>query len=372
MAEAATSAREPRCTRRTTKVSRPCVGKHAEHLGKWSAFFDNGAMSKSPHRVLVVVNLGTPESPTAPAVRRYLAEFLGDRRVVNMPPAVWKPILHGIVLPFRGPKSAHMYSKVWTEQGSPLMVHTVALAEQIATLLPDWDVVSAMTYGSPALRSVLEQLHDDPPEQVVVLPLYPQYSTTTTASITDIIDAHGAGLNLHVISDYHDNDSWVQAVADEIARHRHDDKNHRHLLFSFHGLPQKVADAGDPYPQQCQAGAEAIAARLGLRDDQWSLSFQSRFGPAKWLQPATTDTVDQLAAAGVTELDVVCPGFAVDCLETLEEVSLRLAEQYKERGGTLRYLPCLNASVAHAEVLSNVVLAVARSTSPEADQTPAS
>ncbi|WP_028709466.1 ferrochelatase [Propionicicella superfundia] len=309
--------------------------------------------------VLLVVNLGTPEAPAAPEVRRYLAEFLGDRRVVNLPAVLWKPILHGFVLPFRGPKSAALYQKVWLDEGSPLLVHTTALAERIAARMPDWTVIPAMTYGRPALRDILRDLREDPPQRVVVLPLYPQYSTTTTAPIFDQLDAHGAGLPLTRIDDYSDDEAWLSAVVESIRRARSQDDEHRHLLFSFHGLPQKVADAGDPYPVRCESSARTIAAGLGLADDQWSMSYQSKFGPAQWLLPATTDEVDRLAAEGVTDIDVVCPGFAVDCLETLEEIAIRLGEQYAEHGGRLRYIPCLNASDAHADALTGVALRVA-------------
>lgn len=316
-------------------------------------------MPKTAESVLVVVNLGTPEAPTPDAVRRYLAEFLGDRRVVNMHPLVWKPILHGAILPARGPKSAALYQKVWREDGSPLMVHTLRLSERIAERLPGWTVIPAMTYGRPALRDVLARLREDPPRRVVVLPLFPQYSTTTTAPIADQVDAHAQGLPVSIVDDYSADDDWLDAVTEHIRAARSADTGRRHLLFSFHGVPQKVAAGGDPYPVRCEASARTIAARLGLADDQWSMAFQSKFGPAQWLSPATTSEVDRLAAEGIREVDVVCPGFAVDCLETLEEISIRLAEQYAESGGRLRYLPCLNESEAHADALAGVVLRIA-------------
>lgn len=316
-------------------------------------------MSQSEEKCLLVVNLGTPQAPDAPAVRRYLAEFLGDRRVVSMPPALWQPILRGFVLPFRGPRSAVLYSKVWMDEGSPLMVHTVRLTDALQERLPGWTVIPAMTYGEPSLRAALQKLAQDPPAHVVVLPLFPQYSTTTTAPVSDVVDAHGSGLNLTLIEDYSDDDAWIAAITESIRAFRSQDSEHRHLLFSFHGLPQKVADAGDPYPQRCKASARAVTEALGLTEDQWSLSFQSKFGPTQWLQPATTAEVDRLAAQGVSEIDVVCPGFAVDCLETLEEISIRLDEQYTELGGHLRYIPCLNASPAHADALAGVALRMA-------------
>jgi ferrochelatase len=316
-------------------------------------------MPKTAESVLVVVNLGTPDAPTAAAVRRYLAEFLGDRRVVNMHPLLWQPLLRGMILPARGPKSAALYRKVWREDGSPLLVHTLRLVQRIAERLPEWTVIPAMTYGTPALRDVLARLREDPPQRVVVLPLFPQYSTTTTAPIADQVDTHAKDLPVSVVEDYSDDDAWLDAVTEHIRDARSADTAPRHLLFSFHGVPQKVVAQGDPYPVRCEASARTIAARLGLSDDQWSMSFQSKFGPTQWLTPATTSEVDRLAAAGIGEIDVVCPGFAVDCLETLEEISIRLAEQYAESGGRLRYLPCLNDSDAHADALAGVVLRIA-------------
>ncbi len=317
-------------------------------------------------RVLLVVNLGTPEAPTADAVRRYLAEFLGDRRVVDLPPVVWKPLLHGMILPLRGPKSAALYAKVWTDEGSPLLTHTVSLAAAIAERLPDWSVIPAMTYGQPSLAAALTELRACEPRQVVVLPLYPQYSTTTTASVQDQVDAFGEGLPTVTISDYSGDPAWQAAVAARIVAARSGDTSPRHLLFSFHGLPQKVVDKGDPYPTLCHDSAREIARLAGLPDDLWTVAFQSKFGPAPWLGPATTDTVERLADAGIDQLDVACPGFAVDCLETLEEIQIRLAEQFEARGGRLRYIPCLNDSPAHADALAGLAERTAGVDQPDA------
>lgn len=312
-----------------------------------------------PHRVervLLVVNLGTPDDPTPASVRRYLAEFLADRRVVDIPPAVWKPILHGMVLPLRGPRSARLYAKVWTTDGSPLLGHTRRLAEGIAARLPGWTVIPAMTYGQPSLTDTLARIRTTDVDEVVVLPLYPHYSTTTTASVEDRVEEFSGDLPITFVTDYSDDSAWLAAVADTITAARSQDTERRHLLFSFHGLPQKVADGGDPYPSRCRDSAREIADRLGLGDDEWSMAYQSRFGPAPWLQPATTDELDRLTRVGIDEVDVVCPGFAVDCLETLEEIAIRLREQYEADGGALRYIPCLNDAPEHADVLADVVL----------------
>ena len=302
---------------------------------------------QSAATAVVVVNLGTPEAPTAPAVRRYLAEFLSDRRVVSLPPLLWQPLLRGVILPLRAPKVAPKYASVWLDGGSPLAVYTRQLAAAMQQELPDLQVLDAMRYGEPSLARLLQRLRDEGLQRVLVLPLYPQYSTTTTASVGDVV-ARADGLALRMVDEYHLDDGWVAAVAQSVRDHRAANGAGEHLLFSFHGLPQRVADAGDPYPRQCEASARAIAAALGLPDDAWTLAYQSRFGRERWLEPATDTTLEALAARGIRTVDVIAPGFAADCLETLEEVSIMLAEQFAERGGTLRYIPCLNDSPAHA------------------------
>lgn len=310
------------------------------------------ALAGSAKPTLVVVNLGTPEAPTATAVRRYLAEFLSDRRVVSLPPLLWKPLLHGLILPLRGPRSAEKYAAVWLPEGSPLAVYTQRLAAALQTRLPEWRVVHAMRYGQPALKQMVADWRRQAPGEVIVLPLYPQYSTTTTASIQDALAPLSAAQAPRVIEDYSTDPGWVAAVADSIAAWRQQHGSGEHLLFSFHGLPQRVANAGDPYPQRCQASAEAIAAALDLPADAWTLTYQSRFGKERWLEPATDTTLDAMAARGLRQVDVVCPGFAVDCLETLEEVAMQFAERFAEHGGQLRYIPCLNDSTAHADALA--------------------
>ena len=309
------------------------------------------AMPNAPDTALVVVNLGTPEAPTAPAVRRYLGEFLSDRRVVQLPRWLWWPLLYLLILPLRGPKAAKKYAQIWLAEGSPLAVYTRRLAEAMQQRAPQWRVVHAMRYGQPALASVLGQLRQAGVRRAVVLPLYPQYSTTTTASIGDVLARAGEALQVTMIDDYATDAGWVQAVADSIRQWRERHGAGEHLLFSYHGLPQRVANAGDPYPQRCEASTRAIVQALGLRDDEWTLTYQSRFGRERWLEPATDTVLDQLAARGVRQVDAVCPGFAVDCLETLEEVGIGFVERFAEHGGELRYIPCLNDSPAHADAL---------------------
>lgn len=312
-----------------------------------------GASAASPSSstatgTLLLVNLGTPDAPTAPAVRRYLDEFLSDPRVVSIPGWIWKPLLRGLILPLRGPRSAEKYAKVWLEGGSPLAVYTTGLAAQMQALLPHWRVLPAMRYGQPALRGLLQRLKGEG-APLWVLPLYPQYSTTTTVSVQDVVDAQFP--QAVSVKDYAEDPDWIEAVAASIAQWRQTNGSGQHLLFSFHGLPQRVANNGDPYPQRCQRSAALIAQALGLGEGDWTLTYQSRFGKERWLEPATDVELKAMAARGLRTVDVVCPGFAVDCLETLEEVGMQFAEGFAHDGGTLRYIPCLNDSAAHARAL---------------------
>jgi len=300
---------------------------------------------------LLLVNLGTPTAPTPRAVRRYLGEFLSDRRVVQLPRWLWWPLLHGVILPLRSARVARKYAQIWLPGGSPLAAYTRELAAAVQARLPRLPVAHAMRYGEPAMAATLAQLRDAGARRVLVLPLYPQYSTTTTASVADIL-VRDHGLATRMIEDYHLDAGWIAAIAASIRAHWQANGRGEHLLLSFHGIPQRLVDGGDPYARQCTASAASIASALELVDSDWTLSYQSRFGREPWLQPATADTLDALAARGVRTVDVACPGFAVDCLETLEEISLQLAEGVQSRGCTLRYIPCLNATPAHADALA--------------------
>jgi ferrochelatase len=318
-----------------------------------------------PDTAVLLVNLGTPDAPTAPAVRRYLAEFLHDYRVVPLSRWLWCPILHFIILPLRGPKVAKKYAEIWMDDGSPLAVHTGDLAAAMQIRLPALRVVWAMRYGNPAMARVVAALRADGVRRIMVLPLYPQYSTTTTASVTDVVErlAREAGdtLRIDTIAEYHLDPAWVAAVADSIRTHWAQQGRGDRLLFSFHGIPQRLVDAGDPYRAQSQASVDAIVAALGdvpgFAPDEAMLTFQSRFGREPWLQPYTDKTLEALAAQGVKRIDIVCPGFAVDCLETLEEITVENATLFRAAGGdALRYIPCLNATPAHADALAALAL----------------
>ncbi len=302
---------------------------------------------------LLLVNLGTPAAPTAAAVRRYLAQFLHDHRVVQLTRWLWCPLLHFVILPLRSPKVAHKYAQIWLPGGSPLAVHTAGLAAAVQARLPGWRVDHAMRYGTPSMTEAFARLRDAGVRRVRVLPLYPQYSTTTTASVADAIATHGGGLQVSMLDDYHRDPGWAAAVAASIRAHWDANGRGERLLLSFHGIPQRLVDGGDPYAAHCEASTRAIAEALGIARDQILLTFQSRFGRERWLQPYTQVTLEALARAGVRTVDVACPGFAVDCLETLEEIAVENAAAFRAAGGdSLRYIPCLNAGAAHAAALA--------------------
>lgn len=306
----------------------------------------------SPLRTAVVlVNLGTPDEPTAPALRRYLAEFLGDPRVVEIPPIAWKPILHGIILRTRPAKSAEKYRSIWTPEGSPLKVWTEKQAKLLQGSLGERGhrvlVRPAMRYGSPAVGAVLDDLKRQGVDRVLVLPAYPQYSGTTTASVVDAVQAWGARVRwlpeFRFVNQYHDHPEYIEALAARITAHWTTHGRGERLVLSFHGVPKRTLLLGDPYHCQCQKTARLLAARLSLPPQQVLVTFQSRFGKAEWLQPYTEPTLRRLAAEGVRHVDVACPGFVADCLETLEEIDMEVRHAFLSAGGReYSYIPCLN------------------------------
>lgn len=311
---------------------------------------------------VLLVNLGSPDAPTTSRVRRFLREFLGDPRVVNLPRSLWWVILNFFVLPFRPRKSAQAYRQIWTEKGSPLTLYTRQLSDKLADKIGSEQirVDYAMRYGKPTLADKLHALKAQQVDQIVLLPLYPQYSSTTTASVYDAVDdvirpwRHIPGL--HFISDYHDNEAYIAALAESIKKFWHTHGRNELLLMSFHGLPAKLTEWGDPYYHQCQKTAALIAEHLALHENQWKLVFQSRFGKAEWLKPYCVEVLQDLPQQGCKEVDIVCPGFAVDCLETLEEIALANKELFLEAGGkSYRYIPALNDSDEHVEVVTGLL-----------------
>ena len=317
----------------------------------------------------MLVNLGTPDAPTPAAIRKYLAEFLTDKRVIGIPSVVWLPILYGFILPFRPAKLVANYQAIWGNEHGPIREHTEALAEKVETEIQkeqfgkDLAVRAAMTYGNPSMAQVLNDFLEAGIEEVVILPLFPQYSTTTTAAVFDKFAKVLKGVKeipgIRLIKDYHDNPTYVHSISksiDHTVGHLPDDAR---LLFSFHGLPQAQADAGDPYPAHCHRTAELVAASLGLEDHQWQITFQSRFGPAPWLQPYTSEVLARLPGEGVKQVYIVCPGFASDCLETLEEIEVENRDIFFEAGGeSFTYVPALNSSDDHVALIKELVLGV--------------
>jgi ferrochelatase len=303
---------------------------------------------------LLLTNLGSPSAPTTKAVRRFLKDFLWDKRVVNIPRPVWWLILNFFVLPFRPKKSAHAYQAVWdAEKGSPLTFFTRQLSEKLAVCLAEKNITVdyAMRYGEPSIATQLRKFKAQGINDIVVLPLYPQYSSTTTASVyDDLIKELNTWRHIpsfRFISNYHQHEAHIAAVADSIQQAWQQQPKNELLLFSFHGLPQKLTEWGDPYFYQCQQTAQLLADKLGLTENEWQLVFQSRFGRAKWLQPYCVETLQALPTQGIKNVDVVCPGFAVDCLETLEEIAITNKDIFLAAGGKqYRYIQALNDSDA--------------------------
>jgi ferrochelatase len=305
---------------------------------------------------ILLVNLGTPAAPTAGAIRAFLREFLHDRRVVELTRWLWCPVLYLFILPFRPRRLVHAYRAIWTAQGSPLLAisRRQAAALEAAVGVP---VHIAMRYGEPSIAAGLRALRAAGAARVLVLPLYPQYSATTTASVFDAVAEalrrERALPELRFVMDYHDDPGYIAALADSVRRHWAAHGRGEKLLLSFHGIPEQYARAGDPYRERCLGTAQRLAAALQLPAQDWTLAFQSRVGRAPWLQPYTDDTVAALAGDGVKTLDVIAPGFAADCLETLEEIRLRYAALFRAKGGgELRYIPALNDDDAHIRALA--------------------
>ena len=310
---------------------------------------------------VLLVNLVTPDAPTPSAVGAYLNEFLSDPLVVDLPRWFWIPLLKLVIVPLRRRRSAEAYQKVWTKEGSPLLVESSRLARALQSELQgEARVALAMRYGRPSIRDALAELRESGVEQLLILPMYPQYSRTTTQTVFDGVSAALRELEwypgLHTIQRYHDKPAWVEAIADSIrefqAAHGQPDK----LLFSLHGIPQRYADAGDPYALQCQQSVAAISQALGLEPDQWLMAFQSRVGREPWLKPYTDVVLRQWAESGIRRVQVVCPGFAVDCLETLEEIAMQNEELFRKHGGErLDYIPALNDAPAQVDLMAGLV-----------------
>jgi len=326
---------------------------------------EHPAHDRANRTAVLLVNLGTPPAPTPRALRTYLAEFLSDPRVVELPRALWWLILHGYILRVRPRRSAEAYAKIWTHEGSPLAVLSAQLAQAVQTELAKYArevrVELAMRYGAPSVRDTVLRLQREGIQRVLLLPLYPQYSGAATGSVldaaADTLKAMRWPPALRTLNDYHDDPGYLAALSASVLAHWAQHGRAQKLLLSFHGLPQASVHAGDPYFHQCHETARRLRDALGMSEEEMIVAFQSRVGTQRWLQPYTDETIAAMPKKGVRTLDVLCPGFAVDCLETLEEIALRYRTSFLTQGGErFAYIPALNATPAHASVLTQLAL----------------
>lgn len=311
---------------------------------------------------MLLCNVGTPAAPTPGALRRYLAEFLGDPRIVELPGWLWQPVLHGVLLNVRPARSARLYQRIWTPDGSPLLLTAQKQASGLQWLLRactghDVPVVAAMRYGQPSIAAGLRALREVGVGRVLVLPLFPQYCAATTATTFDAVFAElktwRAQPELRTINQYFEHPGYLQALFNSVRRAWATHGRPERLLFSFHGIPERYARAGDPYPEQCRATADWVARRLGLAVDEWQVAFQSRLGPVRWIAPYTDEVLESWGSAGVAHAQVVCPGFAADCLETVDEIGREGRHTFQAAGGgAYEYIPALNDNRDHLAALA--------------------
>lgn len=314
---------------------------------------------------ILLVNSGTPAAPEPWAVRRFLARMLADPRVVEMPRSLWLPILHGLILPFRPARVARKYRAIWTQSGSPLLGLSERLRTQLTgtlaqRMLAPFSVELGMLYGEPGVPQALSRLRESGAQRILVLPLFPQYCGATTGAVYDQVTAELRRWRwlpeLRFVAEYHDQPEYIDALRACIVQHWEAYGRTRHLLISFHGIPERYFHQGDPYFCKCQKTARLLAEELMLRDGEWSVSFQSRFGPDGWLKPYTSTVLDEMPARGTRRVSVICPGFAVDCLETLEEIEMENRERFLAAGGEqFQYVPALNARPEHARFLADLI-----------------
>lgn len=313
---------------------------------------------------VLLLNLGTPDAPTPAAIRRYLAEFLSDPRVIELPSWLWKPVLHGAILTRRPARLAPRYASIWMEGGSPLLVYTRRQAQAVQSGLAakglDAEVAVGMRYGQPSVQQALQALKDAGCERILCVPLYPQYAASTTATAVDQVARVAAQMRdqpeLSFIKRFHLDEGYIGAMASAIRQRWRADGEPERLLLSFHGLPRACIERGDPYYRDCLQTAQALAEALALPAERCVVSFQSRFGPAKWLEPDTEGTLKAWGKAGVASVDVVCPGFTSDCLETLEEIAMEGREAFLQAGGRqFRYLPVMNDAPAWLAALTDLI-----------------
>ena len=321
--------------------------------------------STQPRIGVLLVNLGTPDSPSYFAVQRYLRQFLGDRRVINTSRFIWLPLLYGVILPFRPLKTVRNYRKIWMRGGSPLAVYSKRLTDKVGAVLrsrigDDVRVALAMTYGNPSIADAIKALAEQNVKKLLVLPLYPQYCSSTTGSVFDraskVMHRWRWLPETRFVNDYHNDTSYIDALTASIQNHWEQVGERSHLLFSYHGIPAVYVKEGDPYQAQAEATTRMVVSRLGLAEEDFSHCYQSRFGSVVWLQPYTEDTLKNLAKRGLRKLTIISPSFAVDCLETLQECAIEYRDKFLELGGEkLTLVPALNDDDRHAEALANIV-----------------
>lgn len=316
---------------------------------------------------VILANLGTPDAPTASAVRRFLDQFLSDSRVIEIPKPLWQIILRLFILPFRPKRVAHAYEMVWGND-SPmreiLLTQVAALQQQLILQYPEFElnIVPAMTYGNPGIQSLLTELSQNPQDHIVLFPLFPQYSATSSAPLYDAfakwIPKQRNLPGLSIIRDYYQHPLYIQALAQSVRDFRAEHGGAEKLLMSFHGIPQPYADKGDPYADRCRITGQLVAAELGLAEDEWAISFQSRFGKQEWVKPYTDALLTEWAAQGVKSVQIMSPAFSADCLETLEELAIQNAELFLSQGGErYQYIPALNSRGDHLQLLNTLVQA---------------
>ena len=316
---------------------------------------------------VILANLGTPDAPTASAVRRFLDQFLSDQRVIEIPKPLWQIILRLFILPFRPKRVAHAYEMVWGSD-SPmreiLLTQVAALQQQLILQYPEFElnIVPAMTYGNPGIQSLLTELSQNPQDHIVLFPLFPQYSATSSAPLYDAfakwIPKQRNLPGLSIIRDYYQHPLYIQALAQSVRDFRAEHGGTEKLLMSFHGIPQPYADKGDPYADRCRITGQLVATELGLVEDEWAISFQSRFGKQEWVKPYTDALLTEWAEQGVKSVQIMSPAFSADCLETLEELAIQNAELFLSQGGErYQYIPALNSRGDHLQLLNTLVQA---------------
>ena len=320
-----------------------------------------------PKVTVIVANLGTPDAPTVPAVRQFLKEFLSDQRVIEIPSLLWKVILHAFVLPFRPKRVSEAYASVWTSD-SPMRGILFKQVELIQTKLIEnnqdfeLNIVPAMTYGNPSIHAALHKISLNPQDHLILFPLFPQYSATSSAPLYDAVSKWVLTQRnlpgLSIIRDYYQHPAFIEAIAQSVLDYQKVHGQAEKLLMSFHGIPQPYADKGDPYADRCRITAQKVAEKLGLNEQQWAISFQSRFGKQEWVKPYTDQILKDWAEQGVKSVQVLSPAFSADCLETLEELAVENRELFLGQGGeTYAYIPALNANLDHIEMLSSFIQA---------------